>query len=40
LQSPVYSQDGQPQGYVGFDEHARQILIESEKAGTYEPPPY
>jgi hypothetical protein len=40
LQSPVFSVDGQLQGYVGFDEHARQILLESEKAGTYEPPPY
>jgi hypothetical protein len=39
-QSPVYSDDGQMQGYPGFDEHARQILIESEKIGTYEPPPY
>jgi hypothetical protein len=40
LQSPVFSVDGQVQGYVGFDEHARQILLESEKAGIYEPLPY
>jgi hypothetical protein len=40
LQPPVYSQDGQVQSYVGFDEHAREILLESEKAKTYEPPPY
>ena len=40
VQPPVYSQDGEVQGYVGFDEHARQILLESEKVGTYEPPPY
>jgi hypothetical protein len=40
LQSPVYSPDGEIQGYPGFDEHARQILIESQKSGTYEPAPY
>jgi hypothetical protein len=40
LESPVFSQNGEVQGYVGFDEHARQVLLESEKAGTYEPPPY
>jgi hypothetical protein len=40
LQSPVYSPDGEIEGYPGFDEHARQILIESEKLGIYEPKPY
>jgi hypothetical protein len=40
LQSPIYSQDSEVRGYVGFDEHARQVLLESEKAGTYQPPPY
>jgi hypothetical protein len=38
--SPVYSEDGRVQGYPGFDEHARKILLESEKAATYEPPQY
>jgi len=40
LQSPIYSSDGHVQGYVGFDEHAREVLIESEKVGTYEPRSY
>jgi hypothetical protein len=38
--SPVYSLDGRMTGYPGFDEHARQILIQAEQAGTYEPRPY
>jgi hypothetical protein len=40
LQSPIYSQDSEVRGYVRFDEHARQVLLESEKAGTYQPPPH
>jgi hypothetical protein len=38
--SPVYSEDGKVQGYPGFDEHAREILLESQKAATYELPHY
>jgi hypothetical protein len=38
--SPVYSEDGKVQGYPGFDEYARKVLLESEKAATYEPPQY
>jgi hypothetical protein len=38
--SPVYSIDGEVLGYPGFDEHARQIMIQTEQAGTFEPKPY
>jgi hypothetical protein len=38
--SPVYSIDGEVLGYPGFEEHARQILIQAEQAGTYEPKQY
>ena len=38
--SPVYSIDGEVLGYPGFDEYARQMLIQAEQAGTYEPRPY
>jgi hypothetical protein len=40
LQSPVFYVDDKPEPYVGFNEHARQVLLQSEKAGTYEPLPY
>lgn len=38
--SPVYSVDGTLMGYVGFDEHAREIIVKSEELGTYQPPQY
>jgi hypothetical protein len=38
--SPVYSEDGKVQGYPGFDEYAKKVLLESEEAATYEPPQY
>ena len=38
--SPVFLRDGEVLGYPGFDEHARQMLIQAEQAGTFEPKPY